>query len=101
MVLFSEIWYFLYNIFQSTDIYAVPPHTGRGGWTWYSGSSGLLYTLILECLLGVRMAGDLMRFDPCIQKMWESYKVDYRYRSMMDHIDEKNKIWIKGENRGC
>ena len=65
----------------SADIYSAPPHTGRGGWTWYSGSSGWMYTLILESLLGVRISGDLMRFDPCIPVKWSSYKIEYRYRS--------------------
>ena len=25
----------------TADVYAVPPHVGRGGWTWYTGSVGL------------------------------------------------------------
>ncbi len=24
----------------AADVYAVPPHTGRGGWTWYTGAAG-------------------------------------------------------------
>lgn len=70
----------------ASDIYAAAPHTGRGGWTWYTGSAGLMYTLILESLLGVRLSGDLIRFEPCIPVMWSSYKIDYRYRSTIYHI---------------
>ena len=25
----------------AADVYSVPPHTGRGGWTWYTGIGGL------------------------------------------------------------
>ena len=39
----------------AADVYAVPPHTGRGGWTWYTGSAGWMYRLITESLLGLRL----------------------------------------------
>ncbi|UUX93689.1 GH36-type glycosyl hydrolase domain-containing protein [Methanoplanus endosymbiosus] len=74
----------------ASDIYAAAPHTGRGGWTWYSGSAGYMYTLILESLLGVRLSGDCLTFDPCIPADWDSYQVDYRYLSAMYHIVVKN-----------
>jgi cyclic beta-1,2-glucan synthetase len=50
----------------AADVYAVSPHTGRGGWTWYTGSAGWLYTLILESLLGLRREGDKLHFAPCL-----------------------------------
>jgi cellobiose phosphorylase len=74
----------------ASDIYAAPFHTGRGGWTWYTGSAGWMYTLILESLLGVRLYGDRIRFDPCIPVTWQSYRIDYRYRSTSYHIVVKN-----------
>ena len=74
----------------ASDIYAVAPHTGRGGWTWYSGSAGYMYTLILESLLGVRLSGDCLTFDPCIPEGWDSYQVDYRYLSTVYHIVVRN-----------
>lgn len=70
----------------ASDIYAAPPHTGRGGWTWYSGSSGWMYILILESLLGVKISGDRMSFDPCIPLDWKSFQVMYRYQSTMYQI---------------
>ena len=71
----------------ASDIYAAPPHTGRGGWTWYSGASGWTYTLILESLLGLHLSGgDTIRFEPCIPTMWNTYQIDYRYRSTTYHI---------------
>src|SRR5476649_2683856 len=50
----------------AADVYAVPPHTGRGGWTWYTGSAGWMYRLITESLLGVRLDVDKLRFAPCL-----------------------------------
>ena len=29
----------------AADVYALSPHTGRGGWTWYTGSAGWMYRL--------------------------------------------------------
>src|ERR1700720_2676815 len=29
----------------AADVYAVAPHIGRGGWTWYTGSAGWMYRL--------------------------------------------------------
>jgi cellobiose phosphorylase len=74
----------------ASDIYAAPPHTGRGGWTWYTGSAGWMYTLILESLLGVRLLGDQLTLDPCIPEQWTSYRIDYRYRSATYHIVVQN-----------
>src|SRR3990167_9380647 len=42
----------------AADVYAVAPHTGRGGWTWYTGSAGRMYRLIVESLLGLKREGD-------------------------------------------
>jgi len=74
----------------ASDIYSAPPHTGRGGWTWYTGSAGWMYTLILESLLGLRLSGDLIRIDPCIPVTWKSYQIDYRYRSTTYHVLVQN-----------
>jgi cellobiose phosphorylase len=70
----------------AADVYAVSPHVGRGGWTWYTGSAGWMYTLILESLLGLRLEKDKLRFAPCLPADWESFKVHYRYRETVYHI---------------
>ncbi|PWR75999.1 cyclic beta 1-2 glucan synthetase [Methanospirillum stamsii] len=74
----------------ASDIYAAPPHTGRGGWTWYSGSAGWMYTLILESLLGLRLTGEIITLEPCIPATWKSFQIDYRYRSTIYHIEVMN-----------
>ncbi len=68
------------------DIYAAPPHTGRGGWTWYTGAAGWMYRLTVETLLGLQLEVDHLRIAPCIPAHWESYKIHYRYRETVYHI---------------
>ncbi len=62
------------------DIYGAPPHTGRGGWTWYTGAAGWMYRLILETLLGLRLEVDRLHIAPRIPRQWQGYVIRYRYR---------------------
>ena len=71
------------------DIYAVAPHTGRGGWSWYTGSAGWMYRLIVETLLGLRLEADQLRVSPRLPRAWESLKLHYRYRDTFYHITVK------------
>jgi cyclic beta-1,2-glucan synthetase len=64
----------------AADVYAVAPHTGRGGWTWYTGSAGWMYRLLTETLLGLNLEGDRLRLVPRLPRRWTSCKVHYRYR---------------------
>ncbi|MHB1189097.1 GH36-type glycosyl hydrolase domain-containing protein [Thiobacillus sp.] len=68
------------------DIYGVSPHTGRGGWTWYTGAAGWMYRLTVETLLGLQLEVDHLRIAPCIPADWDSYKIHYRYRETVYHI---------------
>jgi cyclic beta-1,2-glucan synthetase len=70
----------------AADVYAVSPHVGRGGWSWYTGSSGWLYTLIVESLLGLKLEGDKLIIKPCMPKDWTTYRLAYRYRDTMYRI---------------
>jgi cyclic beta-1,2-glucan synthetase len=70
----------------AADVYAVPPHTGRGGWTWYTGSAAWMYRLIVESLLGLRLEVDKLYVEPCIPTDWEGFTVHYRYRETTYHI---------------
>jgi len=63
----------------AADVYALPPHTGRGGWTWYTGSAGWLYRLILESLLGCRLEHNSLRFTPCLPEHWKGFSLRYRF----------------------
>ena len=70
----------------SADVYALSPHAGRGGWTWYTGSAGWMYRLIVESLLGLRLEVDKLRFAPCLPPDWKAFKMHYRYRETVYHI---------------
>ena len=63
----------------AADVYGEPPHTGRGGWTWYTGSAGWLYRVILESLLGFTLRdGSRLRLAPRIPKTWPGFRIHYR-----------------------
>ena len=70
----------------AADVYALAPHIGRGGWTWYTGSAGWMYRLIVESLLGLRLEVDKLYIEPCLPADWETYKVVYRYRETFYNI---------------
>lgn len=70
----------------AADVYAVAPHEGRGGWSWYTGSAGWMYRLIVESLLGLRLDVDRLRFAPCLPAEWKEFKLHYRYRETFYHI---------------
>jgi len=72
------------------DIYAEAPHVGRGGWTWYTGSSGWLYRAGIEWILGFRVRGMSLSIDPCIPRNWPSYSVKFRYHSSVYNIQVQN-----------
>ena len=70
----------------AADVYAIAPHTGRGGWTWYTGSAGWMYRLLLETLLGANPEGNQLRLAPHMPKAWKTSKIHYRYRQTVYHI---------------
>src|SRR6185437_6181028 len=88
----------------AADVYATPPHTGRGGWTWYTGSAGWMYRLIVESLLGVELAIDKLRFSPCVPAEWKEFRLHYRYRDSVYHVtvsrsnarDRDCAVWLDG-----
>jgi len=70
----------------AADVYAAPPHIGRGGWTWYTGSAGWMYRLVLESLLGLRLEEDKLHLAPCLPADWRAFTMHYRYRETVYHI---------------
>ncbi|HEX5343325.1 MAG TPA: hypothetical protein VFX55_12590, partial [Duganella sp.] len=65
----------------TADVYAVPPHVGRGGWSWYTGSSGWMYRLILESLLGLTRTATHLKLEPRMPAGWSSFTLAYRHAS--------------------
>jgi len=68
------------------DVYAVSPHQGHGGWTWYTGSAGWMNQLITDHFFGLRKEGDKLSFVPCVPAEWGSFKIHYRYKSSVYNI---------------
>ena len=71
----------------ASDVYALAPHAGRGGWSWYTGSAGWMLRFILESLLGLRVESDRLRVVPCVPEHWDSFRVNYRYRETLYLIE--------------
>ncbi|MCG6538203.1 MAG: hypothetical protein L7F78_26680, partial [Syntrophales bacterium LBB04] len=70
----------------AADVYALPPHAGRGGWTWDTGSSGWMYRLFVGSLLGLTIEADKLRIVPLLPVDWQGFTVHYRYRETVYHI---------------
>ena len=91
----------------AADVYSVKQHSGRGGWTWYTGSAGWMYRLIVESILGLRIEGGKLSFIPCIPAEWDSFTVDYKYQNSIYHIkvmqaeagSKKSIVTIDGEEK--
>jgi cyclic beta-1,2-glucan synthetase len=75
---------------MAADVYAEPPHVGRGGWTWYTGSAGWMYRAGIEWILGVRVRGTELHLDPCIPRAWRGFQVTLRYHSSRYEIVVEN-----------
>ena len=61
---------------MAADVYSEPPHVGRGGWTWYTGSAGWMYQAGVEWILGFRLRGTTLILDPCIPRAWPGFEID-------------------------
>ena len=71
----------------AADVYAEPLHKGRGGWTWYTGSAGWMYQLIIDSFIGLKREGDTLYFTPCIPEDWPSVKLTYHNRDITYAIE--------------
>jgi cyclic beta-1,2-glucan synthetase len=63
----------------AADVYGEPPHVGRAGWTWYTGSAGWMLRVALESVLGLEVSdGRTLRLRPRIPSAWPGYSISYR-----------------------
>ena len=76
------------------DVYAEPPHLGRGGWTWYTGSAGWMYRAGIEWILGFRLRGERLHLDPCIPRDWPGFRISFAYHSSRYDIDVENPLGV-------
>ncbi len=72
------------------DVYGRPPHVGRGGWTWYTGSASWLWRVAVEDILGFQLRGDGFAIDPCVPRGWPGFELTYRHRSATYRIVVEN-----------
>jgi cellobiose phosphorylase len=88
------------------DVYGLPPHVGRGGWTWYTGSAAWLYRVAVETLLGFTKRGDRLSFDPRVPGDWDGFEVEYRHGAALYRCRIENphrvehgvaEVWLDGE----
>lgn len=78
------------------DVYSLPPHAGRGGWTWYTGAAGWMYRAALESVLGFKPRGSSLRVEPCIPKSWKEFRITYRYKTTLYVIEARNPDGVSG-----
>ena len=87
----------------AADIYGAGNLAGRGGWTWYTGSSSWIYKAGIEYILGMKIKGNIekkkqtLTFNPCIPKGWKEYSIKYKYGNSVYNIKIKNP---NGKNTG-
>ena len=79
----------------AADVYAMPPHVGRGGWTWYTGSAGWMQRAGIESIFGVRLAGNILHFDPCIARAWNGFALSLRHGSAQYQITVDNPVGVE------
>jgi cyclic beta-1,2-glucan synthetase len=81
----------------AADVYSQPPHVGRGGWTWYTGSAGWMYRVGIEGILGITLERGALRVDPCIPRAWPGFEATVRLSGSEYHVVVENP---DGVNRG-
>lgn len=70
----------------AADIYDGNVHTGRGGWSWYTGSSSLFYQAGLEYILGMKLNGNTLSFSPCVPYSWNEFKLNLKWKNSLYQI---------------
>jgi cyclic beta-1,2-glucan synthetase len=77
------------------DVYSVPPHVGRGGWTWYTGSAGWMYRAGLESILGFTVENNTLRVDPGGPRTWRDFEIVFR------HHQTRYEVLVENPRGGC
>jgi len=76
------------------DVYSAPPHVGRGGWSWYTGSASWFYRVALEHILGFRRRGSQLLIDPCVSQAWPGFSISYRFGTATYEISVENPLGV-------
>ena len=81
----------------AADVYGAENLAGRGGWTWYTGSSSWYYTAGIQYILGLNIVNNCLNFNPCIPKNWKEFSIRYKYENSVYNIKILNP---NGKNNG-
>lgn len=74
----------------AADIYGAGNLKGRGGWTWYTGSSSWFYEAGIRYILGLTIEKGILSMNPCIPSNWKEYTIRYKYGESIYHIKVTN-----------
>ena len=74
----------------AADVYSTGVHSGRAGWSWYTGSAGWMYRAGIEGIIGLNRQGDKLLIDPCIPADWPSMSVSVRLNGVLVEITVDN-----------
>jgi len=81
----------------AADVYGEKNLAGRGGWTWYTGSSSWYYIAGIEYILGLKIINETLSLEPCIPSNWKEYLIRYKYGKSIYNIKVNNQ---NGKNTG-
>lgn len=89
----------------AADIYGAGNLAGRGGWTWYTGSSSWMFVAGLKYILGINMENGILRIEPHVPSNWKNYSIRFKYEESLynvkiirvENVNEK-KFMVNGEN---
>lgn len=79
------------------DIYGQGNLAGRGGWTWYTGSSSWMYIAGIKYILGIDISDGYLNINPAISSQWKEYSVRLKYGEAVYNVKVKNE---NGKNNG-
>ena len=85
------------------DVYGQGNLAGRGGWTWYTGSSSWMYVAGIKYILGLNIENGYMYFKPVVSDEWKEYSIKYKYGKSVYNIrfkvteTEKKKVILDGK----
>ena len=72
------------------DMYGTANLIGRGGWTWYTGSSSWYFKIGVEEILGLKIKNGILSINPCIDSTWKEYMVKYKFKNTIYNIKVRN-----------
>ena len=87
---------------MTADVYGAEGHEGRGGWSWYTGTSGWMFRVGIEGILGLKLKGDKgFTIEPAVPDEWNEYEINYRKDKCSYNIKvvrgEKKEIYLDGK----